>query len=159
MFVTEETERTRLVEALAYEARLCNQLRGVFEDQKEAVSAGDPDRLADAVFASTRITQTLEEAKRQRQRVTVSLFGDDLDFDELNDVLSSDSNRPVRKALLVAAEAATQLRRQVSVLRGALQVTMSDNQRHLELLLGRSGAEDLSAGFGGNAGSVVDRVV
>jgi hypothetical protein len=36
---------------------------------------------------------------------------------------------------------------------------MSDNQRHLELLLGRAGAEDLSAGLGGNAGSVVDRVV
>jgi hypothetical protein len=157
MHLKEESLREVLVEALQHEARLCKQLRIGFESQQDAVAAGDPDGLADAVFATTRITQTLEEAKRQRQSLTSSLFGADLDFDDLNDAMSEDVNRPVRKAFLVAAESASRLQREVRVLRASLQITMADNQRHLELLLGRAGADDLSMGLKAS-GSVVDRV-
>ena len=154
---TEENTRQLLVSALEQEVGLLDGLRAVFVAQREALSAGDPRALDDGVFAATRIMRTMAEARRRRRHLTSTLLGSDLDFDELDAVLSDARNRPVRNALNQVREAAGLLRSEVRVLRQILQVSLSDNRRHLEILLGDS-AQGAAVDDGPGAGAVLDRV-
>lgn len=155
---SEDETRRMLVEALEHEVGLLDGLKSVFVAQREALSLGDPRALDDGVFAATRIMRTMDEARRRRRHLTSSLLGSDLDFDELDAVLADAANRPVRNALIRVREAAGQLRAEVRVLRQILQVSLSDNRRHLEVLLGDSTSSALAPGTGPEAGAVLDRV-
>ena len=154
---TEDTTRHMLVSALEQEVGLLDGLRMVFVAQREALAAGDPRALDDGVFAATRIMRTMDEARRQRRHLTSTLLGSDLDFDELDAELSDARNRPVRQALGQVRDAAARLRAEVRVLRQILQVSLSDNRRHLEVLLGEQSASSLH-GAGPDAGAVLNRV-
>lgn len=154
----EDDTRRLLVEALEQEVGLLDGLRSVFVAQREAISLGDPRALDDGVFAATRIMRTMDEARRRRRHLTSTLLGSDLDFDELDAVLADARNRPVRNALIQVREAAGRLRSEVRMLRQILQVSLSDNRRHLEVLLGDSSTTALGPSAGSDTGAVLDRV-
>lgn len=154
----EDTMREMLVSALEHEVGLLDGLRAVFVQQREALAAGDPTALDDGVFAATRIMRTMDEARRRRRHLTANLLGSDLDFDELDAVLSDARNRPVRNALIGVREAAAALRAEVRVLRQILQVSLSDNRRHLEVLLGETAGSPPDLDTGPGSGAILDRV-
>ena len=64
----------------------------------------------------------------------------------------------MRNALMLVRDAAGRLRAEVRVLRQVLQVSLSDNRRHLEVLLGNSGSNALTSDAGPDTGAVLDRV-
>lgn len=148
----------RLEETLAKEAELLRELRLVFRRQREALVTGDAERLDDGVFAATRLMRTLDEARSSRRRVTVGLIGTDVDFLELDDVLSgvpiSTSLPAAREAVL---DAARELRREVSVLRSSLHVLLDDNRRCLDALLGVEGHRFDAPSGGAHGASPADR--
>lgn len=127
--------RARLASTLDKEAELLTELSAVFSVQREAVACGDAQRLDDGVFAATRLMRTLEAARSARRSLTLGLVGSELDFIELEAVLTGAENRPVRSARESVLEAAALLRREVRVLRGALSTVLDDNRRCLDVLL------------------------
>ena len=151
-----------LAVALDEEVTLLRALRDLFAAQKEAVASGDPRALDDGVFAATRVMRTMDEARRRRRRLTERLLGADYDEDDLYAVLAEAPNRPARLALDRLGEAAAALRGEVAVLRRILEVTLTDNRRYLDVLLGGSGQDGQApAGYAAQApasGVVVDTV-
>lgn len=126
----------RLEATLVKEAELLRELRAIFRKQREALVRGDAERLDDGVFAATRLMRTLDEARASRRKVTRSLIGSELDFLELDAALMDADNRGLRSAREDVLEAARELLREVSVLRGSLHVLLDDNRRCLDMLLG-----------------------
>jgi len=164
---SEDGLRALLVSALEEEVGLLDGLRNIFVVQREALSNGDPRALDDGVFAATRVMRTMEEARRRRRRLTTSLLGSDVGFDELDTILTGPLNRPVRAGQDDVRAAAARLRREVSLLRGILRVALSDNRRYLDILLGEGGEAGPSVGGyadgaipePASAGVVLDRTV
>lgn len=135
----------RLEATLEKEAELLNELRQVFRRQREALVRGDAERLDDGVFAATRLMRTLDEARASRRKVTVGLVGADVDFLELDDVLSHRASTELLGAREAVLQAAQGLRQEVAVLRSSLHVLLDDNRRCLDALLG-VGAPPATAG-------------
>lgn len=133
---TEEGLRAHLVAALDEEVELLEGLRRIFAAQRDALRSGDPTALDDGVFSATRVMRTMEEARRRRRRLTLNLLGSDLEFDELDTVLTGSRNRPIRLARERVRAAAAQLRSEVGMLQRILTVALQDNRVHLETLLG-----------------------
>lgn len=128
--------RALLVAALDEEVELLERLREVFRSQREALRNGDPTALDDGVFTATRVMRTMDEARRRRRRLTIKLLGSDLEFDELDTVLTGSMNRPVRLARERVRDAAARLREEVGMLQRILRVALQDNRVYLETLLG-----------------------
>jgi len=160
--------RELLISALDEEVELLERLRGIFSAQREALGRGDPMALDDGVFSATRVMRTMEEARRRRRGLTTTLLGSDLDFDELETVLTGSANRPVRAAQDRVRAAANELRGEVGMLRRILHVALHDNRVYLETLLGdgvHTVTSDAAYGRGettvpsssSSAGAVVDR--
>ena len=131
---TEEGLRAHLVSALDEEVELLEGLRRIFAAQRDALRSGDPTALDDGVFSATRVMRTMEEARRRRRRLTMTLLGSDLEFDELDTVLTGSRNRPVRLARERVRAAAAQLRTEVGMLQRILRVALQDNRPLLEAL-------------------------
>ena len=138
--------RVRLVSTMEKEAELLIELRAVFSRQRAAVASGDAGVLDDGVFAATRLMRTLEEARGARRRLTLGLVGSELDFLDLEGVLTGAENRSIRDAREKVLEAATLLRSEVAVLRGALSAVLDDNRRYLDILLGETPAAAAGGG-------------
>ena len=158
--------RSLLISALEEEVGLLDRLRDIFATQRDALAAGDPGALDDGVFAATRVMRTMDEARRRRRKLTVSLLGADVDFEEWDAVLTGPKNRPIRIAQDQVRAAAARLRSEVRVLRQVLQVALSDNRRYLETLLGQGAAapatpqpsyDTVAAKDALGAGAVLDR--
>lgn len=165
---SEEGLRAHLVAALDEEVELLEGLRRIFTAQRDALRAGDPTALDDGVFSATRVMRTMEEARRRRRRLTMNLLGSDLEFDELDTVLTGSRNRPVRLARERVRAAAAQLRTEVGMLQRILKVALQDNRVHLETLLGdgvHRATSEAAYGTGegdaraASSGVVVDRTV
>lgn len=157
---TEEGLRVLLVSAMDEEVALLENLRGVFEVQREALGSGDPTALDDGIFAATRVMRTMEEARRRRRRLMARLVGDEIDLEELDLVLTGAVNRPVRNARDRVRIAASRLRDEVTVLRAILRTALSDNRRYLEILLGDATRPVTGDGYGdaaGAGGALLDR--
>lgn len=163
---TEDGLRTLLVSALDEEVELLESLREIFSAQRDALRKGDPMALDDGVFSATRVMRTMEEARRRRRRLTLNLLGSDLEFDELDTVLTGSRNRPVRMARERVRAAAGRLRDEVATLQRILRVALQDNRVYLETLLGdgvHRATSEAAYGSGDgevhptSAGAVVDR--
>ncbi len=160
---------TLLAAALEEEVALLDRLRKVFVAQREALIACDPAALDDGVFAATRVLRTLDEARRHRQGLTRGLTGSDVDFDEIDAVVTGQAARAVRIAHDRLRGAAAGLRGEVTMLRRILQVALTDNRRYLDVLLGEGAPGHSTAGYeaagaappgsGDEAGAVLDRTV
>lgn len=166
--MSESGLRTMLISALDEEVELLDGLRKIFATQREALAGGDPMALDDGVFAATRVMRTMEEARRRRRRLTTNLLGSELDFDEMDTVLTGSVNRPIRAARERVRSAAASLREEVAMLRRILQVALRDNRVYLETLLG-DGVRKVTSqaaygvtegeGDGGGGGSLLDRTI
>lgn len=156
---TEEGLRVLLVSAMDEEVALLENLRGVFEVQREALGSGDPTALDDGIFAATRVMRTMEEARRRRRRLMARLVGDEVDLEELDFVLTGAVNRPVRNARDRVRIAASRLRDEVTLLRAILRTALSDNRRYLEILLGDATRPVTTDGYGNTStgGALLDR--
>ena len=167
--ISETGLRTLLVAALDEEVELLDNLRRTFSGQREALTTADPMALDDGVFAATRIMRTMDEARRRRRRLTIKLLGSEIEFDELDTVLTGSENRPIRVAQERVRVAAIRLREEVATLRRVLQVALRDNRVYLETLLGEGVRKATSeAAYGGgetlrtgppDSGVVLDRTV
>jgi FlgN protein len=142
----EDELRVLLVSALEEEVGLLDGLRKIFVVQREALAEGDPRALDDGVFAATRVMRTMEEARRRRRRLTTNLLGSDVDFDELDTILTGPLNRSVRAGQDQVRAAAARLRREVALLRRILRVALSDNRRYLDILLGEGPSAGATSG-------------
>lgn len=142
----DEGLRVRLEATLEKEAELLDELRQVFRRQREALVRGDAERLDDGVFAATRLMRTLDEARASRRKVTVGLLGADVDFLELDDMLSGQASTGLLAARETVLQAARGLRQEVAVLRSSLHVLLDDNRRCLDALLGADGPTAIPVG-------------
>ena len=164
---TQDGVRALLVSALQEEVELLERLREIFASQRDALRTGDPLALDDGVFSATRVMRTMEEARRRRRRLTIKLLGSDLEFDELDVVLTGSANRPVRLARERVREAAARLREEVGTLQRILEIALQDNRVYLETLLGdgvHTATSEAAYGSGdrtprGSSGVVFDRTV
>ena len=166
--MSESGLRMLLIAALDEEVELLDSLRKIFSGQREALATGDPLALDDGVFAATRVMRTMDEARRRRRSLTIKLLGSEIDFDELDTVLTGSQNRPIRVARERVRVAATRLREEVATLRRILQVALRDNRVYLETLLGAGVHKATSeAAYGGaeavqeagESGAVLDRTL
>ncbi|HEX7241884.1 MAG TPA: hypothetical protein VF263_16500, partial [Longimicrobiaceae bacterium] len=75
-----------LVDALASERRLLDELVAIMRRQRSAVGVDDLEGVDDSVFATHRVLLTLNEARRRR-RSLYTLLGDpeELRFPELEE--------------------------------------------------------------------------
>ena len=140
--------RSFLASALEEEVELLDKLREIFLSQRQALADGDPAALDDGVFAATRVLRTLDEARRRRTRITRGLAGSDVEFEELDTVLTGSSNRPIRVAQERVREATAALRKEVAILRRILHMGLSDNRRYLDTLLGEHTQPQRAGGYG-----------
>lgn len=157
--------RSLLTAALEEEVELLDTLRRIFVSQREALAAGDPAALDDGVFAATRVLRTLDEARRRRMGITRGLAGTELDFEELDTLMTGSSSRPLRIAQERVRRAAGDLRGEVTLLRRILQVALSDNRRYLDTMVGAEPRGPAPTAYGpppeasGKAGVVLDRTL
>ncbi len=113
-----------LAVALQDEARVVKELGATLKRQRDMVAANDYQAVEDSVLAMSRITLTLEEARRRRMSLTATITGGSVGLGELEQYLDDDMPENVvtaRDALrTAAARAAEEIAVSQRVLRGAI---------------------------------------
>lgn len=126
-----------LVDALAGERRLLDELIALMRRQRAAVGADDIQRIDDSNFATHRILATLGQARQRRRQLNVLLGGSpDCKLRDLEDQLGNQVDDRLRSARLQLQQAADVLAREVGMNRKLLREALSANGQHVRTLVG-----------------------
>lgn len=126
-----------LAETLRAEARLLEDLVGIMERQREAVSHDDIDALDDTVFSTHRVLVTLAEARRRRRSLNALLGGsDDLSLAALDEFFAGNVPLEIRSAAGRLTDTAKVLQREVEINRRVLRIAIEAGDRLVRALMG-----------------------
>ncbi len=126
-----------LVDALASERRLLDELVAIMRRQRSAVGVDDLEGVDDSVFATHRVLLTLNEARRRR-RSLYTLLGDpeELRFPELEEAFGAEAASRLREAREGLRGAALHLSREVEVNRRVLREALATGDEYVRALCG-----------------------
>ena len=136
--------RDRMIDALASERRLIEELIGLMRRQRAAVGADDLQGVEESVYAVQRVLHTLAEARKRRRALNVR-FGksEDLGLHDLEEALGSLFDPRVRDARTGLQDAARTLSGEVAVNRRVLRVALAAGDEYVRALLGSGMPEPL----------------
>ena len=151
-----------LMDALATERRLLDELARVLVVQREGISCDDLQALDESVFSAHRVFRTLQEA-RQRRRTLLRLIGTDekSGLGDLESALGPGATpelMAVRDELLDAAE---RLARELTMNRRVIDGAIAVGGQLLQLFTGASErptlyAQDAEPDSGGSTGALLN---
>jgi hypothetical protein len=139
-----------LLDALASERRLVDELITIMRRQRAAVAADDLEAVDDSVYATHRVLRTLGEARRRRHSLN-RYFGesDDLGIRSLDDVLGDRMTSSLRTARDDLQAAALTLSREVEVNRHVLREALAAGDDYVRALYGAPESKLVYAGDAG----------
>ena len=129
--------RDRMVDALASERKLIDELIGLMRRQRAAVGADDLQGVEESVYAVQRVLHTLGEARKRRRALNVR-FGksEDLGLHDLEEALGGLFDPRMRDARAGLQDAARMLSGEVAVNRKVLREALAVGDEYVRALLG-----------------------
>lgn len=134
------TARDRMIDALASERRLIEELIGLMRRQRAAVGADDLQGVEETVYAMQRVLHTLGEARKRRRALNVR-FGhaEDLNLRDLESALGAGFSPLVHEARAGLQNAAQMLSGEVAVNRRVLREALVAGDEYVRALFGGAG--------------------
>lgn len=154
--------RDRMIDALASERRLIDELIGLMRRQRAAVGADDLQGVEETVYAMQRVLCTLGEARKRRRALNVR-FGhaEDLNLRDLENALGPSFTPHVHEARKALQQAAQTLSGEVAVNRRVLREALAASDEYVRALLGGGMPQPLytetAAGEGPSGARLLDR--
>ncbi len=126
-----------LADAIASESRLLDDLVGIMQRQRSAVSTDDLESVDDSVYATHRVLVTLGEARRRRRSLNRLISdNDELALRELEAMLGGGLPEPLQKARESLRSAAETLAKEVEINRRVLRQALAAGDRYVRTLVG-----------------------
>ena len=127
----------RVLDALASERRLIDELIGLMRRQRAAVGADNLQDVEESVYAMQRVLHTLAEARKRRRALNVRFGrGEDLGLRDLETALGASFTPRVREAREALQVAAQTLSGEVAINRHVLREALATNDEYVRALLG-----------------------
>jgi hypothetical protein len=137
-----------LLDALASERRLVDELTATMRRQREAVGADDLQAVDDSVFATHRLLATLGQARQRRRGVNRALCGhEDVPLRLLDEVVGAQMTDAMRGARDGLQESAEALAHEVELNRRVLRHALANGDQ-LVHVLGGAPADVRAPGYG-----------
>ena len=127
----------RVLDALASERRLIDELIGLMRRQRASVGADNLQEVEESVYAMQRVLHTLAEARKRRRALNVRFGrGEDLGLRDLETALGASFTPRVREAREALQVAAQTLSGEVAINRHVLREALATNDQYVRALLG-----------------------
>jgi len=128
--------RDRMIDALASERRLIDELIALMRRQRAAVSADDLQTVEESVYAVQRVLCTLGEARKRRRALNVRFGrGEDLGLRDLEEALGPSFTPRVHAAREELQNAAQTLSGEVAINRRVLREALAAGDEYVRALL------------------------
>jgi FlgN protein len=149
-----------ILDVLATEIRLVEELTGIVARQRDAVSADDLEAVDRTSYAIQRVLFTLNEARRRRHAIGQMLGAGDVAIGDLEDLLGDGMNDAIRDARASLRSAARRLSNEITVNRRILRLALDANDAYAARLTGAPAAvvyRDGAAAAAGRSGVLLNR--
>ena len=141
-----------LVDSLASEKRLVEELIIIMRRQRDAVGRDDLESVDDSVYAIQRVLFTLGEARKRRRALNHRVSQtDDLPLRELESILGDAATPEFRQARVALQGAARTLSNEVAVNRRLLREALAAGDEYARALFGVETTEPSGYGNGSQA--------
>jgi hypothetical protein len=136
--------RDRMIDALASEHRLIEELIGLMRRQRAAVGADDLQAVEESVYAMQRVLCTLGEARKRRRALNARVgCAEDLGLHEFESAIGASATPRLREARETLQSAAQTLSTEVAINRRVLREALAASDQYVRALLGGAAPEPL----------------